>query len=82
METQYICRLGEFTGSCHLELRVGTDTAVPKFSRADSLYILDDAFYQVLEPLFRLVVQDFDMFGGNCKVLLAKICGSAGSTEY
>ena len=30
--------------------------------RADPLYILDDAFYQVLEPLFRLVVQDFDMF--------------------
>ena len=62
METQYIYRLGEFTGSCLLELRVGTDTAVPKFSRTDSLYILDDAFYQVLEPLFRLVVQDFDMF--------------------
>ena len=62
VETQYIYRLGEFTGSCLLELRVGTDTEVPKFSRADSLYILDDAFYQVLEPLFRLVVQDFDMF--------------------
>lgn len=62
METQYIYRLGEFKGSCLLELRVGTDTTVSKFSRTDSLYILDDAFYQVLEPLFRLVVQDFDMF--------------------
>lgn len=62
METQYIYRLGEFTGSCLLELRAGTDTAAPKFSRTDSLYILDDAFYRVLEPLFRSVVQDFDMF--------------------
>ena len=59
---RYIFSLGEFSGSDFLELRKGCKVTDHKFTRLDSLYIIDDAFFFFLEALFREVVEDFDMF--------------------
>lgn len=58
----FIFKLGNFNGSEYLELREGRDLSDRKFTRTDSLYILDDAFYCFLEAVFSEVVADFDMF--------------------
>jgi hypothetical protein len=59
---EYIFRLGEFKGSDLLEFRKGNDRTERKFQRADSLYVLDDAFFFFLESIIKNVVPEFDMF--------------------
>lgn len=58
----FIFELGDFNGSEYLELRKGYVCSERKFTRSDSLYILDDAFYFFLEAVFFAVVSSFDMF--------------------
>lgn len=41
---EYVCKLGEFSGSDYLEFRKGNSGAGRKFLRQDSLYVLDSAF--------------------------------------
>lgn len=60
--SNFIFQLGDFNGSDYLELRKGHNLSERKFTRSDSLYILDDAFYFFLEAVFCEVVADFDMF--------------------
>ena len=59
---EYVFSLGEFSGSDFLELRKGYNVTDHKFTRQDSLYVLDNAFFLFLEVLFRDVVDNFDMF--------------------
>lgn len=60
--SNFIFQLGDFNGSDYLELRKGHNLSERKFTRSDSLYILDDAFYFFSEAVFCEVVADFDMF--------------------
>jgi hypothetical protein len=59
---EYIFQLGEFSGSDLLEFRKGNDRNERKFQRADSLYVLDDAFFFFLESIIMAAVPEFDMF--------------------
>ena len=59
---EYVCKLGEFSGSDYLEFRKGNSGAGRKFLRQDSLYVLDSAFFFFLERIFREIITFFDMF--------------------
>lgn len=60
--TDYIYRLGEFSGSDLLELRRIDFYKERKFLRSDSLYIDDTVFFHFLEGVFCMVVDTFDMY--------------------
>ena len=59
---EYVCKLGEFSGSDYLKFRKGNSGASRKFLRQDSLYVLDNAFYFFLGSAFQKVSVSFDMF--------------------
>ena len=63
---EYVCKLGEFSGSDYLEFRKGNSGAGRKFLRQDSLYVLDSAFFFFLERIFREIITSFDMFEDTC----------------
>ena len=63
---EYVCKLGEFSGSDYLEFRKGNSGAGRKFLRQDSLYVLDSAFFFFLERIFREIFTSFDMFEDTC----------------
>ena len=63
---EYVCKLGEFSGSDYLEFRKGNSDAGRKFLRQDSLYVLDSAFFFFLERIFREIITSFDMFEDTC----------------
>ena len=63
---EYVCKLGEFSGSDYLEFRKGNSGAGRKFLRQDSLYVLDGAFFFFLERIFREIITSFDMFENTC----------------
>ena len=63
---EYVCKLGEFSGSDYLEFRKGNSGAGRKFLRQDSLYVLDSAFFFFLERIFRENISAFDMFEDTC----------------
>ena len=63
---EYVCKLGEFSGSDYLEFRKGNSGAGRKFLRQDSLYVLDSSFSFFLERIFREIITSFDMFEDTC----------------
>ncbi len=46
--SEYVFSLGEFSGSDFLELRRGYNVTDHKFTKQDSLYVLDNAFFLFL----------------------------------
>lgn len=63
---KFVFKLGEFSGSNFLEFQKKSAGTEKKFYRQDSLYVLDDAFFQFLELIFREVIDTFDMFEDTC----------------
>ena len=59
---EYVCKLGEFSGSDYLEFRKGNSGAGRKFLRQDSLYVLDSAFFFFLERIFREIISYISVY--------------------
>ena len=59
---EYVCKLGEFSGSDYLEFRKGNSGAGRKFLRQDSLYVLDSEFFFFLERIFREIISYISVY--------------------
>ena len=57
---EYVCKLGEFSGSDYLEFRKGNSGAGRKFLRQDSLYVLDRVSVRIVNevPHINRIVYD------------------------